>query len=285
LPESMIVSLRTLHLWQGNRHDEAEHLIDQVANREIPSASYVIQASCWTARPAWMTRPYSNDLRERRWPGAAGETIRVVAAALRISPRAFKMVGRCARPAACLRADWRPQARVLSGAHADWLRARVSSASFTLRDCGGACRARVKVDYRSVWDSPSRGAELQKKTVVRPEQTRPTSLANAPAGRLSGSDRSQASRLHRRDWVKTNMAPSELGAARPAIASDGSLCHWQDHDLPRRLRHDRIDAPWSSTAQSTANCSSSMSGRSLSTTLTPETCVASIISVPNNRMP
>jgi len=43
--------------------------------------------------------------------------------------------------------------RVLSGAHADWLRARVSSASFTLRGLAAELAERgVKVDYRSVWE-------------------------------------------------------------------------------------------------------------------------------------
>jgi len=74
-----------------------------------------------------MTRPYSNDLRERAMARvAAGETIRVVAAALRISPSCVsKWSGR-------LRATGSVSAgqigghkpRVLSGAHADWLRAR-----------------------------------------------------------------------------------------------------------------------------------------------------------------
>jgi len=103
-----------------------------------------------------MTRPYSNDLRERAMARvAAGETIRVVAAALRISPSCVsKWSGR-------LRATGSVSAgqigghkpHVLSGAHADWLRARVSSASFTLRGLAAELAERgVKVDYRSVWE-------------------------------------------------------------------------------------------------------------------------------------
>jgi len=74
---------------------------------------------------------------------AAGETIRVVARHCGSALVRFKMVGR-------LRATGSVSAgqigghkpRVLSGAHADWLRARVSSASFTLRDWRRSLRAR-----------------------------------------------------------------------------------------------------------------------------------------------
>jgi len=83
-----------------------------------------------------MTRPYSNDLRERAMARvAAGETIRVVAAALRISPRAFQN-GRTPardRQRVC-GADWRPQAACFVGRSRRLAAGPVSSASFTLRD-------------------------------------------------------------------------------------------------------------------------------------------------------
>jgi len=135
-----------------------------------------------------MTRPYSNDLRERAMARvAAGETIRVVAAALRISPSCVsKWSGR-------LRATGSVSAgqigghkpRVLSGAHADWLRARVSSASFTLRGLAAELAERgVKVDYRSVWEFAHReGLSFKKKPSWRRSRPGLTSLANAPAGR------------------------------------------------------------------------------------------------------
>ena len=46
-------------------------------------------------------------------------------------------------------------------------------------------------------------------------------------------------------WTKTNMAPlrgwSPRGERLPAKVPHG---HWQDDDLRRRLRHDRVEAPW-----------------------------------------
>lgn len=104
-----------------------------------------------------MTKPYSNDLRERAMARvASGETIRVVAAALRISPSCVsKWSGR-------LRATGSispgkvggHKPRVLSGGHADWLRERVSSGGpFTLRELVAELAERgVKVDYRAVWE-------------------------------------------------------------------------------------------------------------------------------------
>ena len=103
-----------------------------------------------------MTKPYSTDLRERAMARvAAGETIRAVAAALRISPSCVsKWSGR-------LRATGSVspgkigghKPRVLSGAHADWLRGRMPSGPFTLRGLVAELAERgVKVDYRAVWE-------------------------------------------------------------------------------------------------------------------------------------
>src|SRR6478752_2555758 len=56
-------------------------------NRDSPLCGFLIQASCWGRRPAWMTRPHSEDIRERALARAdAGETVRSIAQVLRISP-------------------------------------------------------------------------------------------------------------------------------------------------------------------------------------------------------
>ena len=117
---------------------------------------------------------------------AAAETIRVVAAALRISPSCVsKWSGR-------LRATGSVSAgqigghkpRVLSGAHADWLRARMSSAPFTLRGLAAELSQRgVKVDYRSVWEFTHREGLSFQKPSWRRSRSGLTSSANAPAGR------------------------------------------------------------------------------------------------------
>ncbi|VTZ24060.1 transposase [Methylocella tundrae] len=103
-----------------------------------------------------MARPYSNDLRERAMARvAAGETIRVVAAALQISASCVsKWSGRLrltgsASPGRI--GGYKP--RVLSGAHADWLRQRMRERPFTLRGLTAELAERgLRVDYRAVWE-------------------------------------------------------------------------------------------------------------------------------------
>jgi transposase len=85
---------------------------------------------------AWMTAPYSMDLRERALARkAAGETNREVAAALRISPSCVckwtKRNQETGSVAPARVGGYKP--RKLSGECADWLRARIGSGPFTLR--------------------------------------------------------------------------------------------------------------------------------------------------------
>lgn len=103
-----------------------------------------------------MTKPYSNDLRERAMARvAAGETIRMVAAALRISPSCVSKWSGRLRATGSISAGkiGGHKPRVLSGGHADWLRERVSCGPFTLRGLVAELAERgVKVDYRAVWE-------------------------------------------------------------------------------------------------------------------------------------
>ena len=103
-----------------------------------------------------MTKPYSDDLRKRAMARVAGgETTRAVAAALLISPSSVSKWSRRLRETGCVTpaqiGGHKP--KVLSGKHADWLRARLSSEPFTLRglvlELAGLG---VNVDYRSVWE-------------------------------------------------------------------------------------------------------------------------------------
>jgi putative transposase len=102
-----------------------------------------------------MTRPYSEDLRERAMLRAdAGETIRSIAAALRISPSCVSKWRKLRRETGGLSPGQigGHKKRVLSGPHADWLRARVASGPITLRGLTGELAARgVKTDRRAVW--------------------------------------------------------------------------------------------------------------------------------------
>ena len=91
-------------------------------------------------------RPYSKDLRERAVQRAeAGETIRSIAAALRVSPSCVSKWRKRQRVAGALTPGQMGghKARSLSGACADWLRARIAAGPFCHpRPDGGTCRAR-----------------------------------------------------------------------------------------------------------------------------------------------
>jgi putative transposase len=102
-----------------------------------------------------MARPLSNDLRERAMARvAAGESIRAIAAALSISAASVSKWSRRLRETGSVTpgkmGGHKP--RVLSGAHADWLRARMRDHPFTLRGLVKELAERgLRVDYRSVW--------------------------------------------------------------------------------------------------------------------------------------
>lgn len=102
-----------------------------------------------------MTRPYSQDLRERALARVeAGETIRSVASALRISPSCVSKWRTLRRETGSLApgkiGGHKP--RTLSGPRAAWLRERVQSAPFTLRGLTAELAARdIKTDPRAVW--------------------------------------------------------------------------------------------------------------------------------------
>ena len=134
-----------------------------------------------------MTRPYSEDIRERALARAdAGETVRSIAEALQIS-------------ASCV-TKWKNLRRetggvspgkigghkkpVLSGAKAEYLRNRAPGALHLAQVNEGTGGARDK-DRRagSVDFCSRRGAELQKKPFGRPSRIGPISPVNGYAGR------------------------------------------------------------------------------------------------------
>jgi putative transposase len=87
-------------------------------------------------RPAWMTIPYSIDLRERALARkAAGATNREIAAALSISASCVSKWTKRQQETGSLApaqiGGYKP--RTLSGDCADWLRVRIGSGPFTLR--------------------------------------------------------------------------------------------------------------------------------------------------------
>jgi putative transposase len=100
-------------------------------------------------------RPYSEDLRERAVQRAeAGETIREIAAALRISPSCVSKWRKRQRETGSLAPDQvgGHKPRTLVGEPAEWLRARVAEGAFTTRGLTAELAARgIKTDRRAVW--------------------------------------------------------------------------------------------------------------------------------------
>ena len=135
-----------------------------------------------------MARPYSMDLRERAVARVqAGESVRLVARALSISPSSvvkwsqrFRALGSAApgKMGGC-----RP--RLLVGAHAQFLRERIAQGDFTLRSLVAKLSSRgLKVDYRTVWAFVHReGLSFKKKACCQASKIAPTSPGAGRAGR------------------------------------------------------------------------------------------------------
>lgn len=102
-----------------------------------------------------MTQPYSEDIRDRALARAdAGETVRSIAEALQISPSCVSKWKKLRRETGSLSPGKMNghKKRVLSGSKADWLRERVRSRPFTLRQLTQELAARgIKTDVRAVW--------------------------------------------------------------------------------------------------------------------------------------
>src|SRR6478672_529707 len=133
---------------------QLEHVVF-CQNRDSPLCGFLIQASCWGRRPAWMTRPHSEDIRERALARAdAGETVRSIAQVLRISPSCVSKWKKLRQQTGGVAPGkiGGHKKRTLSGAHAEWLRKRIRSGPFTLRKLTTELAERgVKTDVRAVW--------------------------------------------------------------------------------------------------------------------------------------
>lgn len=102
-----------------------------------------------------MTRPYSEDLRERALARAdAGETVRSIAEELQISPSCISKWKNLREQTGGLAPGkiGGHKKKALSGAHAEWLRDRIRSGPFTLRKLTAELAERgIKTDVRAVW--------------------------------------------------------------------------------------------------------------------------------------
>jgi transposase len=102
-----------------------------------------------------MTRPYSEDLRERALARSdAGEADRSIAEALQIAPSCLSKWRRLRRETGALKPGKMNghKKRTLSGEIAAWLRDRARAAPFTTRQLAAELAARgIKTDRRAVW--------------------------------------------------------------------------------------------------------------------------------------
>lgn len=102
-----------------------------------------------------MTRPYSEDLRERALSRSdAGETDRSIAEALKIAPSCLSKWRKLRRETGGLLPGKMNghKKRTLSGEIAEWLRERIQAAPFTTRQLTTELVARgIKTDRRAVW--------------------------------------------------------------------------------------------------------------------------------------
>src|SRR5277367_163691 len=136
-----------------------------------------------------MTRPYSNDLRERALARVEnGETIRSVATALQVSPSCVSKWGALKRRTGHVAPGKIGGHRkpTLSGGTADWLRARMRASAFTLRGLVAELGERgVKVHARAVWVfAHAEGLSFKKKRSWPQSRRVRTSRAKERGGRL-----------------------------------------------------------------------------------------------------
>ncbi|MBK1664488.1 IS630 family transposase [Rhodospirillum rubrum] len=199
-----------------------------------------------------MPKPYSMDLRERVVAAVKDEGLSRHQAASRFGVAVSTAVNWVKRYDT--QGNVKPsqigghKPKTLSGAHAEWLRARCRDKAFTLL---GLVRElseerNLKVDYRSVWEFVH-GEKLSfKKTLVAIEQDRPD-VARRRAQWAKYQGRIDPERLVFIDetWTKTNMAPLRGWAPRgQRLEGKAPFGHWNTSTFIAALRHDSIEAPW-----------------------------------------
>ena len=194
-------------------------------------------------------RPYSEDLRERAVQRAeAGETIREIAAALRISPSCVSKWRKRQREMGSLAPDrvGGHKPRTLTGEHAEWLRARVAEGPFTTRGLTAELAARgIKTDRRALWVFLHAEGLSFKKTVLPAEQSRPD-IAFKRIRWQAHQRKIDPRRLVFIDetWIKTNMAPLRgWGLRSQRLDTRVPHGHWKTLTFIAALRHNRVDAP------------------------------------------
>lgn len=166
-----------------------------------------------------MTKPLSMDNRERAMARLdAGETVRDVAEALSVAPSSVVKWSQRLRASGSVAPGkiGGHVPRKIKGEDADWLRARMASAPFTLRALVAELAERgLKVDYHTMWNFAHAEGLSFKKTALASEQDRPD-VARKRARWKAHQGGVDLQRLVFIDetWAKTNMTPLRGWAAR-----------------------------------------------------------------------
>ena len=117
-----------------------------------------------------MTQPYSEDLRERALARAdAGDTVRSIAEALRISPSCISKWKKLRRETGSLKPGKMNghKKRTLSGANADWLRQRIRSGPFTSRKLTAELAARLSYSSATIVIKPRACTSVRDRSWIR----------------------------------------------------------------------------------------------------------------------
>lgn len=194
-----------------------------------------------------MTRPYSEDIRERALARAnAGATVRSIAEALQISPPCVTKWKKLRREIGGVSPGkiGGHKKPVLSGANAYWLRKRVRSGPFTLRKLTRELAARgIKTDVRAVWTFVhAEGPSFKKKRSIRPNRIAPISPVSGCAGKpIKAGARLRAWSLSTRHGSRLTWSRSAAGDRGDSVFMHPRLSALEDPDLHRgaALRSDQ----------------------------------------------
>ena len=196
-----------------------------------------------------MTRPYSEDLRERALARfEAGEAIRSIGEALGIDPSCVpKWVKRKRERGSVAPAPiGGRKPRTLSGDIALWLRERLHSGPFTTRGLTDELAGRgVKTDRRAVWTFVREEGLSLKKSLFASEQDRPDVARKRQRWKARQASIDPARLVFIDEtWVKTNMTPLRgWGRKGQRLVAKAPYGHWKTMTFIAALRCDRIDAP------------------------------------------
>lgn len=223
-----------------------------------------------------MTRPYSEDLRERALARFdAGEADRAIAQVLSIAPSCLSKWRKLRRETGALKPGKMNGRKkpILSGPIADWLRERLAAAPFTTRQLVGELRARgIKTDRRVVWVFVvAEGLSFKKNLRCRRNRIALTSPASAGAGKPISIVSPPAGWSF---WTRRGSRPTWPRCAAGGQQESGYPPRFLTATGRRSPPSPRSATtgsrpPWSSTGRSTARSSPLMSSRALAPTLQP----------------